>query len=140
MKIMNIVIITACFLKACMYEARLQYEKIAPFKRISDVVFLHMKLAVFYEIQKIFICESFKVFTALGTNLIIIVANMFLWKTAYRGIVSVAEVNEAQMLTYAMISIILASFYSGNVEHTIQDRITQGDIAIDLFSISTRLL
>ncbi|MHB1393052.1 MAG: ABC transporter permease [Clostridia bacterium] len=94
-------------------------------------------MSAYYYVAKmklmVFLTYRFEVFTSLGTNLIIIVANMFLWKTAYRGIDSVAGVNESQMLTYAMMSIILASFYSGNVENTIQDRITRGDIAIDLF-------
>lgn len=80
-----------------------------------------------------FLTYRFEVFTSLGTNFIIIITNVFLWKAAYHGIESVSGVNEAQMLTYTMMSMLLASFYSGTVEHTMQDRINQGDIAIDFF-------
>lgn len=94
-------------------------------------------MSAYYYLAKmklmVFLTYRFEVFTSLGTNLIIIVANIFLWKAAYRGIDSVAGVNESQMLTYAIMSILLAAFFSVNVENTIQNRITQGDIAIDLF-------
>lgn len=94
-------------------------------------------MSAYYYIAKMKLLVSltyrFEVFISLGTNLIIIVANIFLWKTAYSGIDSVAGVNETQMITYTMISILLASFFSGNIEHTLQERITQGDIAIDFF-------
>ena len=96
-----------------------------------------MIINAYYYIAKmklmVFLTYRFEVLTSLGTNLIIAVTNLFLWKTAYRGIDSVAGVNENQMLTYAMLSIVLGAFFSCNVENTIQDRITRGDIAVDLF-------
>lgn len=81
----------------------------------------------------VFLSYRFEVFTSLGTNLIVVLANIYLWKAAYKGIDSVAGVKETQMLTYTIMSTLLASFFSVNIEHALQERITHGDIAIDFF-------
>ena len=81
----------------------------------------------------VFLSYRFEAFTSLGTNLIVAVANIYLWKAAYKGIDSVAGVKEDQMLTYTIMSTLLASFFSVNIEQALQERISQGDIAIDFF-------
>ncbi|MDI4647259.1 ABC transporter permease [Cohnella hashimotonis] len=75
----------------------------------------------------------FEVFAALGTNVIVLLANLYLWKAAYRGIDSVAGVTEDGMIVYAMMSVLLTSFFPKTVEEKLQERIGQGDIAVDFF-------
>jgi ABC-2 type transport system permease protein len=79
----------------------------------------------------VFLTYRFEVLTTLGTNLIILMANIFLWKTAYRGTNAIFGVTETQMLTYTVVSVLLSSFYSFNIENTLQERIAQGNIALD---------
>ncbi len=74
----------------------------------------------------------FDVFTMMITHLLVMFATIFLWKTAYRGIDNVAGVNEIQMVTYAVISILLSAIYIHNVENVISNRIREGAIAIDM--------
>ena len=81
----------------------------------------------------VFLTYRFEVFTSLVSNLIITAAGIYLWKTAYKGIGSVQGVSESQMLIYTIMAVLLASFFSNNVEDSLQNRITQGNIAIDLF-------
>lgn len=74
----------------------------------------------------------FEVITVLGSNLIMMMATVFLWKTAFNGIDSVSGVNESQMVTYAILSSILSSIFSFEVEATLNENIREGNIAIDL--------
>jgi len=94
-------------------------------------------MSAYYYLAKMKILISltyrFEVFTTIGTNFILMVAGTFLWKAAYKGIDTVAGVNESQMIAYSIISIMLASFFSNNVEYTLNYRIRQGEIAIDFF-------
>jgi len=75
----------------------------------------------------------FDVFASFGTNLLIIISNIYLWKVAYNGIDSVAGINETQMISYAIVSGLLSSVFSTSVEVTIQEKIASGDIVIDFF-------
>jgi len=94
-------------------------------------------MSAYYYLAKMKILVSlayrFEVFINLGTNLILMVASTFLWRAAYKGVDTVAGVNESQMITYAMVSILITSFYNINVQYTLYRRIRQGDIAIDFF-------
>lgn len=78
-----------------------------------------------------FLTYRFEVITSLGTNLIALMASVFLWKTAYSGTDAISGVTESQMLTYTIISVLLSSFFSSNIEHSLQERIAQGNIALD---------
>lgn len=101
-------------------------------------------MGAYYYLAKMRVLVSlayrFEVFATVGTNLMLMLAGIFLWKAAYRGIDAVAGVNESQMVTYTVISVLLASFYSINVEFTLHDRIRQGNIAIDLLRPVSLLL
>lgn len=96
-----------------------------------------MAMSAYYYLAKMKILVSlayrFEVLANVGTNFIMMIAGVYLWKAAYRGIDTVAGVNESQMITYAMISILLSAFYNINVEFTLHDRIRQGEIAVDFF-------
>lgn len=74
----------------------------------------------------------FEVITVLVTNLIMMMATVFLWKTAFNGIDNASGVNEGQMVTYAILSSILSSIFSFEVEATLNSNIREGNIAIDL--------
>ncbi len=74
----------------------------------------------------------FDVITTLVTNVILLVGTVFLWRTAYRDLGTVAAVNESQMITYAVLAVALRSFFTCNVESTLNDRIREGNIAMDL--------
>ncbi len=79
----------------------------------------HLVMSAYYYLAKmkllVFLSYRFEVFTSLGTNLIVVIANIYLWKAAYKGIDSVAGVKENQMLTYTIMSTLLASFFSVNI-------------------------
>lgn len=74
----------------------------------------------------------FEVITVLSTNLVMMLATIFLWKTAFNGINSVSGINEAQMVTYAILSSILSAILSFEVEGNLNSNIRDGNIAIDL--------
>jgi len=94
-------------------------------------------MGAYYYLAKMKILVSltyrFEVFAAAGTNFILMIASTFLWKAAYRGVDNVAGVNESRMITYAMVSILLTSFFDIRVDYTLYERIRQGEIAIDFF-------
>ncbi len=94
-------------------------------------------MGIYYYMAKMKVLVSFtyrfEVFAAIGTNLIFMLSSIFLWKAVYRGIDTAAGVNESQMLSYAVVAVMLASFYSVNVEFTLHERIRQGSIAINFF-------
>jgi len=74
----------------------------------------------------------FDLFTRLITNGLLMVATVFLWRTAYQGIGQVAGVDRAQMLTYAVVSILMSSIFQRGVQDAIPSRVREGDIAVDL--------
>jgi ABC-2 type transport system permease protein len=73
----------------------------------------------------------FDVFSTLITNFIMVFALSFFWKVAYHGIDTVEGVDEKQMITYTIISTLLSAAFVFDVEDTVNDRIRQGDIAMD---------
>lgn len=73
----------------------------------------------------------FDAYARIAANFILMLATVFLWRTAYRGIDRVAGVDEQQMVTYAIVSILLGSLFAVNVENAINFRVRQGEIAID---------
>lgn len=73
----------------------------------------------------------FEVFSSIFVNIVIIFASVFLWKTAYRGVDSVAGINESQMITYAILAALMGTLFSFNVENVVGSRIREGDVAVD---------
>jgi ABC-2 type transport system permease protein len=55
----------------------------------------------------------------------------FFWKVAYRGVGTVDGVDEKQMVTYTIISTLLSAAFVFDVENTVNQRIREGDIALD---------
>jgi ABC-2 type transport system permease protein len=73
----------------------------------------------------------FEVFATLASNLILLIATIFLWRATYRGIGEVDGVNQSQMITFAIIGAALNSLFATGVQDTILARVRQGTIAID---------
>ncbi len=74
----------------------------------------------------------FEYFSSIGTNIFFLFGSVYLWKSAYKGIGSVLDVNQEQMITYAIVSVLMTALFSISVSQTLFTKIRQGDIAIDL--------
>ncbi|ANE48324.1 hypothetical protein SY83_20850 [Paenibacillus swuensis] len=79
------------------------------------------------------ITYRFEVFAAIFTNIIILVASVFLWQTAYNGISQVESFTLKEIVTYTVLSILLGSVYITDVQNTIYYRIREGKIVTDFF-------
>ncbi|MFF2093053.1 ABC transporter permease [Paenibacillus sp. NPDC058174] len=76
----------------------------------------------------------FEVFTSVGTNLIIMLASVFLWQTAYGGgIGQVQSLSLQDLTTYTILSIILSSMFVCDVQDTIYYKIREGQIVTDFY-------
>ena len=73
----------------------------------------------------------FDVYAGILTNLILMVATVFLWKTAFRGMGTVGGVDEGQMITYAILASLLGALFSPGVDDALNDKIRNGSIAVD---------
>jgi len=73
----------------------------------------------------------FEFFTALFSRFILLFVMAFFWKAAYNGLDVVEMVNERQMLTYSVISMIMSGVFSISVESSIRNRVRKGDVAVD---------
>ncbi|HAN20588.1 MAG: hypothetical protein A2Y15_08880 [Clostridiales bacterium GWF2_36_10] len=73
----------------------------------------------------------FEFYISLLVQVIFLFTSIFFWKAAYKGVGVVENVNEQQMLTYSVISLILSSIFITKVESTIQGKVRKGNIAVD---------
>lgn len=74
----------------------------------------------------------FDVFSSIGSNIIILLTTVYIWKAAYQNSeVIVSGVNETEMVTYTIISIILSTFFTNSIQDTLNQRIRDGNIAVD---------
>tara|TARA_B100001123_G_C15316290_1_gene1026216 strand:- start:377 stop:1162 length:786 start_codon:yes stop_codon:yes gene_type:complete len=70
----------------------------------------------------------FEFLSSLGTNTFFLFGTVFLWKSAYRGIGGVVE---EQMITYAIVSVLMRALFQISVDSTSLGKIREGQIAID---------
>ena len=76
----------------------------------------------------------FEVFASVGTNLILMLASVFLWKAAYSGgTQQVNALNLQDLTTYTILSIMLSSVYVCGVQDTIYRKIRDGQIVTDFY-------
>lgn len=73
----------------------------------------------------------YEFFISLGTQIILLFVSAFFWKAAYLGVNSVQNVNEQQMLTYSILSIVLGCLFVTSIEETIHRKVRRGDVAVD---------
>ena len=75
----------------------------------------------------------FEVFASVGTNLVLMVASIFLWKAAYGGIGQVNSLQLHDLTTYTILSILLSSIFVCDVQDTIYGKMRQGQIVTDFY-------
>ncbi|MBW5445045.1 hypothetical protein GE107_03070 [Cohnella sp. CFH 77786] len=76
----------------------------------------------------------FEVFASIGSNLILLVASVFLWKAAYGGgVVRSGGIGLQDIVTYTIVSVLLASIFVCGVQDTIYYKIREGQIVTDLY-------
>ena len=74
----------------------------------------------------------FEYLSSIGRNLFFLLSSVFLWQTAYRGIDQVAGVTEAEMVTYAVMAVLMNSCFIINIDNTLFAKVRAGEIAVDL--------
>lgn len=75
----------------------------------------------------------FEVFTAIVSNMILLIATVYIWHAAYSGIDAVETLALQDLVTYTVISTLLGSMFVCNVQNTIYGKVRQGQIATDLY-------
>ena len=76
----------------------------------------------------------FEVFASVGTNLILMLASVFLWNAAYSGgVQQVNALNLQDLTTYTILSIMLSSMFVCGVQDTIYYKIREGQIVTDFY-------
>ncbi len=76
----------------------------------------------------------FEVFASVGTNLIMMIAVVYLWKAAYgNGIVQPDSAALHELIVYTIISVLMGSMFICDVQDTIFYRIREGQIVTDFY-------
>lgn len=71
----------------------------------------------------------FEVFASMITKLLLITANIFLWKCVYTQQGDISGINQNQMITYTVISACLSVMYQCGVQNTLNKDVREGNIA-----------
>ncbi|MBO5245981.1 MAG: ABC-2 family transporter protein [Eubacterium sp.] len=74
----------------------------------------------------------FDVFANILLQCIVMFANVCFWRAVYAGEESVGGVTMTQMLTYTVMSSVLAVLFATAVERRVMERVEKGAIAMDL--------
>ena len=82
----------------------------------------------------------FEVFSAIAVQVILMASTLYIWRTAFQNDSAVSGVTLSQMLTYGVMSALLATLWTSRVAETIRDRVTQGQISTDLIRPTEPLL
>ncbi|HPF87584.1 MAG TPA: ABC-2 family transporter protein [Candidatus Limiplasma sp.] len=72
----------------------------------------------------------FEVVMVILTRLIVMVASVCLWNSAYANTTELEGLTHSQMITYAVLAIVLSSLFQTNVENGIGTGINRGTIAV----------
>lgn len=76
----------------------------------------------------------FEVFTSVATNLILTLASVFLWQTAYKGgSGTVQSLSLQDITTYTILSITISTIFVCDVQNTIYYKIREGQIVTDFY-------
>ena len=67
----------------------------------------------------------FEYLSSIGRNLFFLLGSVFLWRTAYRGIDEVAGVTEAQMVTYAVVAVLMNACFTVSIDDVLLQRSAQ---------------
>lgn len=72
----------------------------------------------------------FEVLAVVATQLIVMVASVYLWNNAYSGQSSLAGLQRNQMVTYAVLAVVLSSLFQNGVQNAISRGVREGSIAV----------
>ncbi len=76
----------------------------------------------------------FEVFASVGTNFILMLASVFLWKAVYSGgSQQINALSLQDLTTYTILSIMLSSVFVCDVQDTIYYKIREGQIVTDFY-------
>ncbi len=76
----------------------------------------------------------FEVFASVGTNFILMLASVFLWKAVYSGgSQQINALSLQDLTTYTILSIMLSSVFVCGVQDTIYYKIREGQIVTDFY-------
>ena len=73
----------------------------------------------------------FEYFSSIGTNVFFLFGSVYLWKSAYREINSVAGVSREQMTTYAIMAVLMNALFRVSIDRNLFTKVRQGNIGID---------
>lgn len=73
----------------------------------------------------------FEFISSIGSNLFYLFGAVYLWKSAYQGLDEVAGVREEQMITYAIVSVLMGAVFQITVDGNVFMKVRRGDIALD---------
>ncbi|MCM3749482.1 ABC-2 family transporter protein [Paenibacillus pasadenensis] len=76
----------------------------------------------------------FDVWIGMIGDLILLAASVFIWKAAYGGDVlgsGASVVGLDEMITYTVVSVLMAAVFSTGVQNTIYNQVREGNIALD---------
>ena len=72
----------------------------------------------------------FEVVMVVLTRLVVMVASVYLWNSAYEGVTVMEGLTRSQMITYAVLAIVLSSLFQTDVENGIGRGVRRGTIAV----------
>ena len=72
----------------------------------------------------------FEVFAVMATQMIVMVASVYLWNNAFTGQSSLAGLDRSQMVTYAVLAVVLSSLFQNGVQNAISRGVREGSIAV----------
>lgn len=92
-----------------------------------NAYFYYLKMRLLTEIS-----YRFDVFSSIGSNIIILLTTVYIWKAAYQSSSgSVKGITESEMISYTIVSILLTIIFTNSIQDTLNDRIREGNIAVD---------
>ncbi len=62
----------------------------------------------------------FEVFAVMATQMIVMVASVYLWNNAFTGQSSLAGLDRSQMVNYAVLAVVLSSLFQNGVQNAIK--------------------
>jgi len=72
----------------------------------------------------------FEVFTVVVTQFIVMVASVYLWNNAYNSESILEGLAKSQMITYAVLAVVLSSMFRNGVQNAISRGVREGSIVV----------
>lgn len=82
----------------------------------------------------------FDIVVSLLVRMLFLIANTYLWHTVYSGKQAVAGVSEPEMITFAILNVLLMELQRSDVQYVIASKVNSGEIAMDFLKPINLLL